>query len=88
MVMPIVSGGGTRIKILEAIASGVPVVATRKAAEGLDFLAGKTDRDLADAAILMLERPEIAELIASRAQITVGAYCSAAVLDNAIDAIL
>ncbi|HEB53388.1 MAG TPA: glycosyltransferase [bacterium] len=33
--LPIRSGGGTRIKILEAWALGVPVVATRVAAEGL-----------------------------------------------------
>lgn len=34
-VAPIFSGSGTRLKILEAMAAGVPVVATEKAAEGL-----------------------------------------------------
>jgi len=37
---PIRSGGGTRIKIIEAAAHGLPVVATRIAAEGLDFADG------------------------------------------------
>jgi glycosyltransferase involved in cell wall biosynthesis len=34
-VVPIRQGGGTRLKILEAMALGTPVVATAKAAEGL-----------------------------------------------------
>jgi glycosyltransferase involved in cell wall biosynthesis len=36
-VAPILSGGGTRLKVLEALALGVPVVSTRKGAEGLDL---------------------------------------------------
>jgi glycosyltransferase involved in cell wall biosynthesis len=35
-VVPIRQGGGTRLKILEAMALGTPVVATSKGAEGLD----------------------------------------------------
>jgi glycosyltransferase involved in cell wall biosynthesis len=34
-IAPLLSGGGTRLKILEAMAIGVPVVATSKGAEGL-----------------------------------------------------
>jgi glycosyltransferase involved in cell wall biosynthesis len=40
-VAPLLSGGGTRLKILEAMALGTPVVATSKGAEGLDVIAGK-----------------------------------------------
>jgi glycosyltransferase involved in cell wall biosynthesis len=36
-VAPLRTGGGTRIKILEAFAHGVPVVSTRQGAEGLDL---------------------------------------------------
>jgi glycosyltransferase involved in cell wall biosynthesis len=36
-VIPIRQGGGTRLKILEAMALGTPVVATHKGAEGLDM---------------------------------------------------
>jgi glycosyltransferase involved in cell wall biosynthesis len=36
VVAPIRGGGGTRIKILEAFAHGVPVVSTSKGVEGLD----------------------------------------------------
>lgn len=40
-VVPIRQGGGTRLKILEAMALGTPVVATRKGAEGLDVVDGE-----------------------------------------------
>lgn len=39
-VVPILRGGGTRLKILEAMALGTPVVSTSKGAEGLDVDAG------------------------------------------------
>jgi glycosyltransferase involved in cell wall biosynthesis len=39
-VAPLQTGGGTRIKILEAFAHGVPVVATTQGAEGLDVIDG------------------------------------------------
>jgi len=39
-VVPLLAGGGTRLKILEAAACGVPVVSTRVGAEGLAFEAG------------------------------------------------
>jgi glycosyltransferase involved in cell wall biosynthesis len=38
---PILEGGGTRLKILEAMALGVPVVSTSKGAEGLDVRVGQ-----------------------------------------------
>jgi polysaccharide biosynthesis protein PslH len=40
-VAPIFTGGGTRLKILEAMAAGTPVVATTKGAEGLDVAPGE-----------------------------------------------
>jgi glycosyltransferase involved in cell wall biosynthesis len=40
-VVPIRQGGGTRLKILEAMALGTPVVATFKGAEGLDLSPGQ-----------------------------------------------
>ncbi len=39
-VVPLLAGGGTRLKILEAAACGVPVVSTPVGAEGLDFADG------------------------------------------------
>lgn len=40
-IAPLWSGGGTRLKILEAMAVGTPVVATSKGAEGLDVRNGE-----------------------------------------------
>ncbi len=40
-VVPIRIGGGTRLKILESLALGTPVVSTRKGAEGLDLAEGR-----------------------------------------------
>jgi glycosyltransferase involved in cell wall biosynthesis len=42
VVVPLRFGGGTRLKILEAMAQGVPVVASRKGAEGLNIQDGDT----------------------------------------------
>ncbi len=40
MVVPLFHGGGTRLKILESFATGLPVISTRKGAEGLDVRHG------------------------------------------------
>jgi len=40
-VVPLLSGSGTRLKILEAWAAGVPVVSTTLGAEGLPVLDGE-----------------------------------------------
>jgi glycosyltransferase involved in cell wall biosynthesis len=40
-VVPLRQGGGTRLKILEAMALGTPVVATAKGAEGLEVVDGE-----------------------------------------------
>lgn len=50
MVVPLRAGGGTRIKIYEAMAAGLPVVSTRIGAEGLPLPEGET--------ILLADAPE------------------------------
>ena len=62
LVAPIRAGTGTRLKILEALASGLPVVSTTLGAEGIDSVPG---RDL-----LLLDSPEelargVADLLAA-----------------------
>ena len=41
VVVPLRSGGGTRLKILEAMAASVPVISTPLGAEGLEAVAGR-----------------------------------------------
>jgi len=63
-VAPIFSGSGTRLKILESLAAGVPVVATRKGAEGLmlapgvEILLAEGAADFAAALVALLQDPE------------------------------
>lgn len=62
-VVPLAAGGGTRLKILESAASGVPVVSTPVGAEGLEFVPEREIR--------LREEPEgfaraVAELLADR----------------------
>ncbi len=57
-------GGGTRLKILEAFAAGIPVVSTSKGAEGIaaghdrEILIADTPETMADAIIEILNEPE------------------------------
>ena len=41
MVVPLLHGGGTRLKIVEAFASGCPVISTAKGVEGIEAIDGK-----------------------------------------------
>jgi len=50
VVVPIAEGAGSPLKFIEALAYGVPVVATPKAARGLEVLDGVHYREGADAA--------------------------------------
>ncbi len=40
-IVPLLSGSGTRLKILESMSLGVPVVSTSKGAEGIEYTIGK-----------------------------------------------
>lgn len=69
MVVPLLAGGGVRVKILEAMALGVPVVSTRLGAAGIDardgeeiLLADGPD-SLAKACSTLLEDPARARAV-------------------------
>ncbi|MGH8002274.1 MAG: glycosyltransferase family 4 protein, partial [Brasilonema sp.] len=59
IVVPLLQGGGTRFKILEAFAAGCPVVSTAKGAEGLKVVDGEH----------LLIRNEVTELVEGVSQI-------------------
>ncbi len=70
MAVPLRIGGGSRLKILEAIAAGVPVVSTRIGCEGLIFEAGRdlavveTEEDMAAALVETIRNPaQAAEMV-------------------------
>ena len=63
-IVPIRIGGGTRLKIFEAMSMGLPVVSTTVGAEGLpvvdeeDVLIRDSEHDFADAIVHLLKDPE------------------------------
>jgi glycosyltransferase involved in cell wall biosynthesis len=68
-VVPLRVGGGTRLKVLEAMAAGTPVVSTALGAEGLavtpgkDILIADTPQAMADAVVLLqAESPQWQQL--------------------------
>jgi glycosyltransferase involved in cell wall biosynthesis len=64
LVVPLRIGGGSRLKILEALAAGTPVVSTRVGAEGLeltpdrDLLVADTREGLVSATLAAIRRPD------------------------------
>lgn len=65
VVVPLRVGSGTRLKVLEAMAAGVPVVSTTLGAEGLDIrpghdaIIGDTADEIADAVVNLETHSEI-----------------------------
>jgi glycosyltransferase involved in cell wall biosynthesis len=94
-VAPILSGHGTRVKIIEAMAAGVPVVSTGKGAEGLDLDAGREiviaddPSEFARAVIDLVENPVLAARIGAagreRARRDYGSECAARLLEAALE---
>jgi glycosyltransferase involved in cell wall biosynthesis len=78
-VVPIRQGGGTRLKILEAMALGTPVVATSKGAEGLDMIDGEhlliadAPDAFAEAVVNVLRDTELRRRLATHARALVEA---------------
>jgi glycosyltransferase involved in cell wall biosynthesis len=70
-LVPLLAGGGMRVKIVDAWTWGVPVVATSIGAEGLQYadggnlLLGETAEELATATLRILREPELGEQLAA-----------------------
>jgi len=73
-VIPLRAGGGTRIKLLEAFAYGVPVVATRIGADGIavedrmHLLLADSSEALAEACVELLSDAKLAARLSGRAR--------------------
>jgi polysaccharide biosynthesis protein PslH len=72
-IVPLRIGGGTRLKIFEAMAAGTTVVSTTIGAEGLPVIHGQTiriadtPREFAAQCLELLEDPEVRERMAAQA---------------------
>jgi len=71
LIVPLRGGGGMHVKILEALARGIPVVTTSVGCAGLDLVPGRhllvadTPSDFADAVALLLRDPELGARLAA-----------------------
>lgn len=76
-VVPILSGGGSRLKILEAMAMQVPVVSTSVGAEGVPYRSGEhllladTEESFAEAVLRLLEDAELRQRLSTAARLFV-----------------
>jgi glycosyltransferase involved in cell wall biosynthesis len=75
-IVPILAGGGMRVKILDSWKWGLPVISTTIGAEGIqitpkqDILIADSAEDFATAAILLLRNPSLGRELACAAQAT------------------
>jgi glycosyltransferase involved in cell wall biosynthesis len=66
MIVPLRAGGGMRVKILDALAQGMPIVSTTLGAEGIavepgrDLLIADTPEEFAQAILQLLDDPDLA----------------------------
>ena len=73
-IVPLLSGGGTRLKILEAMALGTPVVSTVKGTEGLGVRSGEhllvaeNPREFARSVVRVLRDKDFGQRIAGNAK--------------------
>jgi glycosyltransferase involved in cell wall biosynthesis len=95
VAIPVISGGGTRLKVLEAMAWGRPVVTTSKGAEGLPIVSGQHARVADDPASfgsavmhLLDDRQDAAQLARSGRLLAESAYSWTTIGPAFADAVL
>jgi glycosyltransferase involved in cell wall biosynthesis len=87
-------GGGTRLKILEALALGTPVVATTKGAEGLELVPGRDaliadgPADFAEAVLALLADPDLRARLSWHGRRLVEAHYDWAAIGQRLDVLL
>jgi glycosyltransferase involved in cell wall biosynthesis len=91
-VVPVRRGGGTRIKLIEALAHGRPVVSTSPGAAGLDLVPGRDGLVLADdpgafaaACRRLLSDPSLSARLAARGREAVARAANAVTVAGDID---
>ncbi|MDB5310070.1 MAG: hypothetical protein JWO38_4272 [Gemmataceae bacterium] len=93
LAVPLRIAGGSRLKILEALAAGTPVVSTRIGAEGLKLTPGRDliqidgTEGMADAIVRGIRRPDEMEDVADQGRRTVLARYDWGPLADRLDAV-
>lgn len=93
-VVPIRIGGGTRLKIYECMAAGLPVVSTTIGAEGLTYTAGRDiliadePAQLAADCLRLLDQKDAAQTVAANAQALVEQHFSWSAIGRVFEEIL
>jgi len=93
-VVPLRVGGGTRLKILEAMALSTPVVSTSKGAEGLEVVPGEhiliadEPTEFADAVLRLLDDPALRAKLATNGQRLVESRYGWEVIGEKLDQLL
>jgi glycosyltransferase involved in cell wall biosynthesis len=93
-IVPLRLGAGTRLKIIESLALGTPVISTSKGAEGLEVTNGKniliadTPREFADAVIRVLQNGEVREMLSHEGRRLVAEKYSSEVMGTNFNSLL
>lgn len=93
-IMPLDTGGGTRLKVLEALALGLPIVASAKAVEGLNMVEGETylaassDAEFADCVYRLAIDEDLRSRMIKNGQNFVHNHHGSKAMDNAVLAAL
>ena len=93
-IVPLRIGGGTRLKIYEAMAAKIPVVSTSVGAEGLDIRAGEniaiadSPQEFAEACIMLLDDARARQSMAANAWETIAACYSWEVVSSQFEQLL
>lgn len=93
LIAPVLSGKGTRYKVLEALASGTPVVATTTAVEGLEVkngthvLAADSAEEISALAISLLNNPTKRQALAEHGKQFVKKHYDWSLISHRLDTI-
>jgi len=93
LLAPVRSGKGTRYKVLEAMATGLPIVGTKLSVEGLpvksgsDVLISDTDQGLAEKTIQLLKDRQLQEKLAQNGKKLVAQQFEWSIISKELDRI-
>jgi glycosyltransferase involved in cell wall biosynthesis len=93
-IVPLRLGAGTRLKIIESLALGTPVVSTSKGAEGLDvthrrnILIADTPSEFADAVIRVLQNADFRALLSHEGRKLVAEKYSSEAMGTSFNSLL